>query len=44
MNSFKKETKGDRSLLFYVFLHENVDFSKGSIFAAEQQLTREKLI
>jgi hypothetical protein len=43
MSAFKKETKGDGILLFYVFLWENVGYTKEAIIAAEQQHTKEKL-
>ncbi len=43
MSAFEEETKGDGILLFYVFLQENVSYTKEAIIAAEQQLTKEKL-
>ncbi len=43
MSSFEEETEGNGILLFYVFLHENVRYTKEAIIAAEQQLSKEKL-
>jgi hypothetical protein len=43
MSAFKEEMKGDRILLFYVFLRKNVGYTKEAIIAAEQQLSKEKL-
>ncbi len=43
MSAFKEETKGDGILLFYLFLCENIGYTKEAIIAAEQQLSKEKL-
>jgi hypothetical protein len=43
ISAFEEETKEDGCLLFYIFLHENVGYTKEAIIATEQQLTKEKL-
>lgn len=43
ISAFEKESKGDGILQFYVFLHENIGYTKEAIILAEQQLTKEKL-
>lgn len=43
LNAFDGETQGDRVLLFYVFLRENVGFTNKAIIAPEQHLTKDKL-
>jgi hypothetical protein len=43
MSAFEEETKGDGTLLFYIFLWEHLGYTKEAIIAAEQQLTKEKL-
>jgi hypothetical protein len=43
ISAYEEETKGNRILLFHVFLCENVRYTKEAIIAAEQQLSEEKL-
>ena len=43
ISAFEEESKGDGILQFYVFLHENIGYTKEAIILAEQQLTKEKL-
>ncbi len=43
MNAFEEETSGDGILMYYVFLRENIGFTKEAIIAAEAQLTKDKL-
>jgi hypothetical protein len=44
MSAFEEETLGDGILMFYIFLHEHVGYTKEAIIAAEQQLMKEKLV
>jgi hypothetical protein len=44
IKAFKEDMKGDRIVLFFVFIfRENIGYTNEAIIAAEQELTREKL-